>query len=273
MIGRLHPGAGLVRCILATTFVVALGIHAPAHAQGAPKTDAPKAGAPKAGAPQTTGSAVTGPPNALQGFSQNRDKPIQIDAARLEVRDKDKVATFFGDAKADVKVVQGDVTMRSKILVVFYDQEDAAKSGPGAGTGAGAGKSATAATPGPGGSSQIKRLEAKGNVIVTQKDQTVTGANGVFDMKSNTITMIGDVVMTQNDNVLRGDRLVVDMTTGVSRVSRLEGGRVQGLFKNNAQGKDKDNASKGSGTGSGTPGTAAQPGTSTPRGPLPLIGR
>jgi lipopolysaccharide export system protein LptA len=41
--------------------------------------------------------------------------------------------------------------------------------------------------------------------------------------------MIGGVILTQNENVLRGERLVVDMTSGVSRV---EGGRVQGLFKN-----------------------------------------
>jgi lipopolysaccharide export system protein LptA len=211
--GQLKFAAGSLSRICATVLAVVLGAHAAAQAQGAPKA----AGAQ----PQSTGTTVTGPPNALQGFSQNRDKPIQIDAARLEVRDKDKVATFFGDAKADVKVVQGDVTMRSKVLVVFYDQDDAAKPG--------AGKSAKAAAPGPGGSSQIRRLEAKGNVIVTQKDQTVTGDNGVFDMKTNTVTMLGGVILTQNDNVLRGERLVVDMTTGVSRV---EGGRVQGIFKN-----------------------------------------
>lgn len=165
--------------------------------------------------------AASGPPNALQGFSQNRDKPIQIDAARLEVRDKDKVATFFGDAKAAVKVIQGDTTLRSKTLIVHYDQETGKGSTKG-------GPSAKAATPGPGGSSQIRRLVANGGVVVTQKDQTVTGENGVFDMKSNTITMSGGVVLTQGDNVLRGERLVVDMSTGVSRV---EGGRVQGMFK------------------------------------------
>jgi lipopolysaccharide export system protein LptA len=185
-------------------------------------------------------SAASGPPNALQGFSQNRDKPIQIDAARLEVRDKDKVATFFGDAKAAVKVIQGDTTLRSKTLVVHYDQDEAkanAKGGP----------SAKAATPGPGGSSQIRRLVAKGGVVVTQKDQTVTGESGVFDMKSNTITMSGGVVLTQGDNVLRGERLVVDMSTGVSRV---EGGRVQGMFKSGG----------GSGSGSGSqPGKGGKP--------------
>ena len=219
MTTRPHLSAGFLSRVCATGVAVMLGFHAIAQAQNAPKATGAQ--------PQSTGSTVTGPPNALQGFSQNRDKPIQIDAARLEVRDKDRVATFFGDAKADVKVVQGDVTMRSKVLVVFYEQDGAKQEG--ANKAAGAGKPAKAAAPGPGGSSQIRRLEAKGNVIVTQKDQTVTGANGVFDMKTNTITMIGGVILTQNENVLRGERLVVDMTSGVSRV---EGGRVQGLFKN-----------------------------------------
>ena len=115
-----------------------------------------------------------------------------------------------------MKVLQGDTTMRSRTLIVFYEQDE--KSG--------AGKAKTA-SPGPGGSSQIKRLEAKDNVIVTQKDQIVTGDKGVFDMKTNTVTMTGNVVMTQCDSVLRGERLIVDMTTGVSRV---EGGRVQGVL-------------------------------------------
>ena len=86
-----------------------------------------------------------------------------------------------------------------------------------------------AATPGPGGSSSIRRLEAKGNVVVTQKDQVVTGETAVFDTKANLITMLGGVVLTQCKNVLRGDRLLVDMTTGVSRVES-DSGRVQGLF-------------------------------------------
>jgi lipopolysaccharide export system protein LptA len=57
-----------------------------------------------------------GPPNALQGFSQNRDQPVHIESATLEVRDKEKIATF----SVNVKVTQGDTGMRSKSLVVFY---------------------------------------------------------------------------------------------------------------------------------------------------------
>jgi lipopolysaccharide export system protein LptA len=176
-------------------------------------------------------SAVQGVPNAMQGFSQNRDQPIQIEAASLEMRDKKKEATFSGN----VKVVQGDTTMTSKVLVVFYDSATAATA-PAANTRAAA-KTAPiqSATPGPGGSSSIRRLEAKGNVVVTQKDQVVTGENAVFDTKTNLVTMVGGVVLTQGKNVLRGDRLIVDMTTGVSRVES-NSGRVQGLFMSSGQG-------------------------------------
>jgi lipopolysaccharide export system protein LptA len=173
--------------------------------------------------PASAQSSATGVPNALQGFSQNRDQPIQIEAASLEMRDKKKEATFSGN----VKVVQGDTTMTSKSLVVFYD------SGPPAAAANAKpvkGAPMQSATPGPGGSSSIKRLEARGNVVVTQKDQVVTGETAVFDTKTNLITMVGGVVLTQCKNVLRGDRLMVDMTTGVSRVESDSGKGVQGLF-------------------------------------------
>jgi lipopolysaccharide export system protein LptA len=170
-------------------------------------------------------SAVKGVPNAMQGFSQNRDQPIQIEAASLEMRDKKKEATFSGN----VKVVQGDTTMTSKALVVFYDQSAAPAAPAPAAKGAKSGP-LQSATPGPTGSSSIRRLEARGSVVVTQKDQIVTGETAIFDTKANQVTMQGGVVLTQGQNVLRGDRLVVDMTTGVSRVES-DSGRVQGLFQ------------------------------------------
>ena len=166
-------------------------------------------------------------PNALQGFSQNKDQPVKIEAASLEVRDKDKVATFSGN----VIVTQGDTTMKCKSLVVHYDAESKE------------GKGMKSAQPGPGGSSSIKKLEALGGVLVTQKDQTATGDKGLFDMKSNSITLSGNVLITQGQNVLRGERLVVDVASGAARV---EGGRVSGVFvpssSDDKKDKDKDKA-------------------------------
>ena len=189
-------------------------------------------------------SSVQGVPNAMQGFTQNRDQPIQIEAASLEMRDKKKEATFSGN----VKVVQGDTTMTSKTLVVFYESSQTPGAAPA--NAKPPAKSATmqSATPGPAGSSSIKRLEARGSVVVTQKDQVVTGETAVFDTKSNLITMMGGVVLTQCKNVLRGDRLFVDMTTGVSRVES-DSGRVQGLFTQSGQGCGPP----GSGSGSPSP--------------------
>jgi lipopolysaccharide export system protein LptA len=188
-------------------------------------------------------NAVTGVPNAMQGFSQNRDQPIRIEAATLEMRDKKKEATFSGNAK----VVQGDTTMTSRTLVVFYESSSAAPAPAPAANSKTAAKSAPiqSATPGPGGSSSIKRLEAKGNVVVTQKDQVVTGETAVFDTKTNLITMLGGVVLTQCKNVLRGDRLLVDMTTGVSRVES-DSRKVQVLIIQSQQ--DCGAASPGSGS-------------------------
>ncbi|MDE5442132.1 LPS ABC transporter substrate-binding protein LptA [Bradyrhizobium sp. CSA207] len=204
-------------------------------------------------------STMQGVPNAMQGFSQNRDQPIQIEAASLEMRDKKKEATFAGN----VKVVQGDTTMTSKTLVVFYESGGDKPPQPAAAPAAAAkgAKSAPmqSATPGPGGASSIKRLEARGNVVVTQKDQVVTGETAVFDTKTNLITMLGGVVLTQCKNVLRGDRLMVDMTTGVSRVES-DSGRVQALLP------------QGGGNDCGQGGQAGQGGKPGPGAPLQLPG-
>ena len=192
--------------------------------------------------------AMSGVPNAMQGFSQNRDQPIQIEAASLEMRDKKKEATFSGN----VKVVQGDTTMTSKTLVVFYDPGQAPAPPSVATTGSKSG-SMQASSSGPGGSSSIRRLEAKGSVVVTQKDQVVTGETAVFDPRANLITLVGGangVVLTQCKNVLTGDRLKVDMTTGVSRVE--SDSKVKVLIEQSGQ-------SCGSGPGGAKPSPAAIP--------------
>jgi lipopolysaccharide export system protein LptA len=202
----------------AVVMAVALGVVAAAAAvaSGQPKQPAPprQQSAQAAAQPKPPPS---GPPNALQGFSQNRDQPIKINAAELEVHDKDKVATFSGK----VHLVQGDTTMDSDALVVFYDDQASAPP-PSA-----AGGAATAQIT-PQQNQQIKRVEARGNVVVHQKghgntgepvDQTATGDLGIFDMRANTVTMRGHVVISRDKNVLKGDNLIVNMTTGDSHMT------------------------------------------------------
>ena len=156
--------------------------------------------------------AVQSPTQGILQGSENKDQPIQIESASLEVRDKSKIATFYGN----VQVVQGDTTMKCQTLVVFYGAED------------GAGKIAASNEPAaakPQASSQpvpvipqsaqdIRRIEARGGVTVVTKDQNASGDVGVYDLKAKTITLTGNVVVTQGKNVLHGDRVVVDTTTG-----------------------------------------------------------
>ena len=156
----------------------------------------------------------------MQGFQMNRDQPVKIEANSLEVRDKQKQATFIGS----VKLTQGETVLQCQRLVIFYD-DNAAPAAPKKGGPATAQKAA-----GPG-SQQIKRAEAKGDVLVTQKDQTAKGDNGVFDVKANNIVLTGNVVVTQGASVLRGDQMVVNLTTGFTEVkSGKTSGRVEGLF-------------------------------------------
>ncbi len=160
-----------------------------------------------------------GPPNALQGFSQNRDQPIKIQAASFEVREKEKTATFSGD----VQVLQGDTEMRCKSLVVLYDDEPTAH-GP------------KATEPGSGGQRQIRRIEAKGGVTVVQKDQNASGDTAIFRMHENTVTLTGNVIVTRGQDVLRGQRLVVDLTSGITKMDQ---GRVEGLFQSSSRNAEK----------------------------------
>jgi lipopolysaccharide export system protein LptA len=165
---------------------------------------------PEAAAPKKD----QGPQNALQGFSQNRDQPVKIQAASLEMREKDKLATFTGD----VHLINGDTEMRCRSLVVFYDDDPKDPK---------AAQNLKAAEPGPSGERQIKRIEAKGGVTVVQKDQTAVGENATFNMRENTVMLIGNVIVTRGADVLRGQRLVVDLTSGVSK---MDGGRVDVLI-------------------------------------------
>lgn len=186
-------------CLLFATLLVAAG-NGPAAAQGAPKAK--------------SAQPVTGIPNALQGFQRNRADPVKIEANVLEVRDKDKTAVFSGN----VIVNQGDTQMRSKELVVHYEAGGPPSSA----------KTQAVA------SQQIRRLVANGGVIVTTKDQRATGNVGIYDARTNTMTLSGNVVLVQGPNLMRGDRLVVDLTSGLSRLDAeaksTTPGRVHGLF-------------------------------------------
>jgi lipopolysaccharide export system protein LptA len=189
--------------------------------------------APGLAVAQATRPAAAPPVQSLLQGGQDKDQPVQIEAASLEVRDKDKKATFSGD----VQVVQGDTTMKCQKLVVFYGQEVGIAQ---AGAPAPDAKPApTSALPGPKGAQNIRRIEARGGVTVITKDQNASGDLGVYDLLAKTITLTGNVVVSQGQNVIHGERVVVDTVSGNARVeSNNQGGgatpsRVRALIQPN----------------------------------------
>ncbi|MGB6622634.1 MAG: LptA/OstA family protein [Xanthobacteraceae bacterium] len=179
----------MMRCLLPCIALAALAIATSAAAQA-----------------QGPSAAPGGFPGLAQ--DHNKDQPVQIEAATLEVRDKAKTATFSGN----VQVVQGDTTMKCQNLVVFYGQEIGIGNN-------GTPVTTTKSTPGmPQGAQNIRRIEARGGVTVITKDQNASGDLGVYDLKSKTITLSGNVVVSQGQNVIHGEKVVVDMVTGNARV-------------------------------------------------------
>ena len=138
-------------------------------------------------------------------------EPIEIEADILEVRQNEGIATFRGNVDA----VQGDMTLTSDVLDVYYSSTSGNAEGDGS----------------------IQRIVATGNVVVTSPREVATGREGVYDLQTRTIVLTGDVVLTREGNVLRGSQLEVDMETGFSRLlPARDGGRVRALFVNDGEG-------------------------------------
>jgi lipopolysaccharide export system protein LptA len=137
---------------------------------------------------------------------------VRIASDSLEVRDKSKTATFSGN----VHIIQGALNLQSNTLLVFYEESSGVK------------KVADSDRS----QQQIRRIEARGSVVITQKDQRATADHADFDVRGNSLTLNGSVVVVSCENVMRGERLVVDMTTGISRME----GRVEGVLDPKSRG-------------------------------------
>lgn len=132
---------------------------------------------------------------ALPG--QDSSKPIEIVADMLVVQQEKQIATFTGNVVA----IQGDMTLKSELLRVFYAQEEQAE-------GAAA----------PADNTSIRRIEAEGEVSLANPTDTATGDRGVYDVPAQKVTLTGNVVLTSGDNVVKGSSLDMDLVTNISTV-------------------------------------------------------
>jgi lipopolysaccharide export system protein LptA len=175
--------------------------------------------------------------NTFGGFSKNSDQPIDIESDVLVVHDAQKYATF----KGNVKAVQGSTTLQSSELDVHYvggGGDSLTKGADATGSTAPAAEgNQSAGGVGIGGQkgTQISKIEARGNVVITSdQDQTTTSDWALYDVPAQLVTVGGNVVLMQGKNVLKGDRLIIDLKTGESRFenrsSTATPGRIRALF-------------------------------------------
>jgi lipopolysaccharide transport protein LptA len=145
---------------------------------------------------QVAASATSGLANVTNMFKTDPSAPIDVDATRLDVDDRAKVAIFRGDVRAS----QGDFVLRTSELKAHYSGSAGLSEDTG---------------PGKKSAAEISRIEARGKVIVNSgENQKAVGDWANFDMKKNQVVVGGDVVLTQQKNVVRGTRLTIDMSTG-----------------------------------------------------------
>lgn len=160
---------------------------------------------PGAKANRKPAAAAAEADDGIAQFSTDPDAPIDVEADQLDVMENAKVATFRGSVQA----VQGDFIVKSAELHAYYTGE-AKLADVGAQKPAEAKSTAT----------EITRIEAKKDVLVTSKDgQTAAGDWANFDAKKETVTVGGgDVVLTQGQNVVHGTRVVIDMRNGKTTI-------------------------------------------------------
>ena len=92
--------------------------------------------------------------------------------------------------EGSVLATYGAMTVRCDQLTVFYDATDEKMLG---GT--------------------VKRAEAEGEVVVTQKDSVAKSRRALLDAVHQTVTLTGDPVVYQGQRMLRGKTIVYHLKT------------------------------------------------------------
>ncbi|MGE0679403.1 MAG: LptA/OstA family protein [Candidatus Binatia bacterium] len=198
---------------------------------------ATREGKPGANAP---GSSLV---DSLSLTSQHA--PIHISSRTLEFRYEEKRIIY----RDDVVAVQGDVTMKSDLLTVTY--EDVPPSNPAASDAKGKtveqsekqkkstdNENATA-------KQRLKEIIAEGHVEIISGDRRATGKKAVFDEAQRIVVLSGDAAMQEGGNRVTGERVTVYLD---EKRSVVDGGggsrRAEMVLVPQQEGEEKKGAKK-----------------------------
>lgn len=148
-------------------------------------------------------------------------EPIKIDADNLEMRDKEGIAVFTGN----VSVVQGDRLLKAGKMRVYYNKPNDSKINDTAPNNNTPKQNAPTGL----GTSGIEKMEVLDKVYIKQGTQIATGDEGIFNGKTNIMTLTGsNVILTDGNNVATGCKLTAHMDNGKAFLESCPSSKKQG---------------------------------------------
>ncbi len=142
------------------------------------------------------------------GLKHDSTLPVEITSDALQLDQAAGTAIFTGA----VKVGQGTLRLAADRVEVFY-RGDA--------TGGAAGNGETG-----GGTGQIERLKASGDVTLSNGAEAAESQTATYEVATGIVEMAGDVLLTQGKNALSSQTLRIDLNAGTGVLR----GRVQTIF-------------------------------------------
>lgn len=106
------------------------------------------------------------------------------------------------------------------------------------------------------GKTQMRTVDAYGNVVVTTPTETARGSQGKYDARTGIAVLTGSVTLEKDKNVLTGSRAVVNTKSGVSKL--YAGDAASGDGRARAVLVPKDDDAEASGTAEGRAGEAVE---------------
>lgn len=131
------------------------------------------------------------------GLKHDSSQQVEVSADSLRVDQASGSATFSGN----VVVGQGTLRLAADTITVFYGGGD--------------------------GRDTVSRLEASGNVTLTNGAEAAEARTAVYDVGTGMVSMTGDVLLTQDGNALSGQELAIDLNEGTAEMK----GRVSSILR------------------------------------------
>jgi lipopolysaccharide export system protein LptA len=138
-----------------------------------------------------------------------KNEPIEIVADKMEAYQEKKTIVFSGNAVAR----QGDITLKTDRLTVYYKRAEGKTEKV-------AGRELQTA-------GDLDRIEAGGNVIITQKDLSATGEEAVYSHAAARFVMTGRPVLKQGENTVSGCKVIIYVNENRGEVVKCEGEDAQ----------------------------------------------